>query len=63
MKPQTLSHYATVVQRTIARISDHLDEALDLETLAREAGIAPFHFHRIFRGMTGETSLELARRR
>jgi hypothetical protein len=37
MKPQTRSHYATVVQRTIERISGHLDEALDLETLAREA--------------------------
>jgi AraC family transcriptional regulator len=62
MKPDTRSHYAMIVQRTIRRITGHLDEALDLDTLAGEAGVAPFHFHRIFRGMVGETALELARR-
>ena len=30
--------------------------------MAREACVAPFHFHRIFRGMVGETPLELVRR-
>jgi AraC family transcriptional regulator len=62
MKPDTRSHYATVVQRTLERIARQLDEALDLDTLAREACVAPFHFHCIFRGMVGETPLELARR-
>jgi len=62
MKPETRSHYARVVQDAIDRIAGHLDEALDLETLARQARAAPFHFHRIFRGMVGETALELARR-
>ena len=62
MKPATRTHYAEVVQRTIERIAERLDEALDLERLAADAAIAPFHFHRIFRGMVGETALELARR-
>ena len=62
MKPDTRSFYEAMVQGTIERIAGHLDEAIDLEALARHAGLSPFHFHRIFRGMTGETPLELARR-
>jgi AraC family transcriptional regulator len=33
-----------------------------LTALAKEAALSPFHFHRIFRGMTGETPLEMHRR-
>lgn len=62
MKDGTRAHYAIVVGRTIERIVTHLDDALDLEELARAAGVAPFHFHRLFRGMVGETALALARR-
>ncbi len=62
VKPGTRSHYATVVEQTIARIVAQLDDALDLEELARAVGVAPFHFHRLFRGMVGETPLALARR-
>jgi AraC family transcriptional regulator len=39
-----------------------LDNALDLRSLAREAALSPFHFNRVFRGMLGETPLELHRR-
>ena len=39
-----------------------LDAALDLQALARGAALSPFHFHRIFRGMVGETPVELHRR-
>ncbi len=62
MKPETRSFYAHVVQRVIERIASDLDEALELDTLAREACLSPFHFHRVFRGMVGETPLELIRR-
>jgi AraC family transcriptional regulator len=62
MKPDTRSFYEAMVQGAIEQIAGHLDEAIDLEALARHAGLSPFHFHRIFRGMTGETPLELARR-
>jgi AraC family transcriptional regulator len=62
MKPETRSFYAEAVQRTIDRIVRNLDEALDLETLADQACLSPFHFHRVFRGMVGETPLELIRR-
>jgi len=62
MKAETRSFYEQAVQRTIYDIVANLDEALDLETLASAAGLSPFHFHRMFRGMVGETPLELVRR-
>lgn len=62
MKPETRSFYELAVQRTIDAIVSNLDEALDLETLANGVGLSPFHFHRMFRGMVGETPLELVRR-
>lgn len=62
MKPDTRSFYEQAAQRVIEHIVNHLDDALDLETLARSACLSPFHFHRVFRGMVGETPLELVRR-
>jgi AraC family transcriptional regulator len=62
MKPETYSFYARAVQAAIEHIATHLDDALELEALARVACLSPFHFHRVFRGMVGETPLELTRR-
>ena len=62
MKPETRSFYEVAVHRALERVVVSLDEALDLEALARVAALSPFHFHRIFRGMVGETPLELQRR-
>jgi AraC family transcriptional regulator len=62
MKPETRSFYEQAVQRVIEQIAGNLDEALDLDTLAAGACLSPFHFHRVFRGMVGETPLELIRR-
>jgi AraC family transcriptional regulator len=62
MKPDTHSFYVRAVQAAIEHIAGHLDDALELEALARLACLSPFHFHRVFRGMVGETPLELARR-
>jgi AraC family transcriptional regulator len=62
MKSATRSWYVDVAQRVIDHVLEHLDEALDLAALAREACLSPFHFHRVFRGMVGETPLELVRR-
>jgi AraC family transcriptional regulator len=62
MKPATRSVYALAAQRVIEHVHAHLDEALDLETLASGACLSPFHFHRVFRGMVGETPVELIRR-
>jgi AraC family transcriptional regulator len=62
MKPDTRSFYARAVQAAIEHIARHLDDALELQAVARLACLSPFHFHRVFRGMVGETPLEFARR-
>jgi AraC family transcriptional regulator len=62
MKPETRSYYEQAVQQAVEQIARNLDEALDLETLAAGACLSPFHFHRVFKGMVGETPLELIRR-
>lgn len=62
MRPGTRSGYLDAIQRVIAHVATHLDDALDLETLAGDACLSPFHFHRVFRGMVGETPMEFVRR-
>lgn len=47
--------YEKRVNRVIDHVRDHLAEDLSLERLARIAAFSPFHFHRVFRAVTGET--------
>ncbi len=41
--------------RVLVHIQNHLDDALCLEELASVAHFSPYHFHRIFRGLVGES--------
>jgi AraC family transcriptional regulator len=43
-------------------LAGHLDEELDLERLAGVACLSPYHFHRTYRGLLGETVNETVRR-
>lgn len=43
-------------------IHQHLDEPLSLNELAQVACFSPYHFHRVFRGMVGESLGEHVRR-
>lgn len=61
-KSVTLSHYEELVLQAIRTITTALDAALDLEALASPACMAPLHFHRVFRGLCGETPLQMHRR-
>ncbi len=47
----------------IEHIDRHLDEDLDLGALAEVANFSPFHFHRLFRALTGEALGDYVRRR
>jgi AraC family transcriptional regulator len=62
MKSSTQTFYASLVACAVQDIRAGIDGALDLHALARRAALAPLHFHRIFRGLVGETPLELHRR-
>ncbi len=54
--------YKERILRVLTHIQEHLDEALDLEELARVACFSSFHFHRVFAAMTGETIADHVRR-
>lgn len=47
--------YISRINRVIDHIGENIDKDLSLETMARVANFSPFHFHRIFRAMVGET--------
>jgi AraC family transcriptional regulator len=47
--------YIARVNRVIDFVSDNLDRELPLGKLAAVANFSPFHFHRIFRALVGET--------
>ncbi|HMR66375.1 MAG TPA: AraC family transcriptional regulator [Anaerolineae bacterium] len=47
--------YTARINRVIDYIQTHLSQELSLDTLAGVANFSKFHFHRLFRVMTGET--------
>lgn len=60
-KDQPFLSYEARLQRVLAYIYDHLDDELSLNHLADIACMSPYHWHRIFRAMTGETLAETVR--
>ena len=54
-RPTTQSDYHQRMLRVLVHIQQHLDQPLPLHELAAIAHFSPYHFHRIFRGMIGET--------
>lgn len=55
--------YIARINRVVDHIDAHLGEPLDLIALAAVANFSPWHFHRVFQAMTGETLAERVRRR
>lgn len=62
MRTVTLQDYKRRLLRVLVHIQQHLDEALGLQELAGLACFSPYHFHRIFKGMVGESVKEHIRR-
>ena len=50
--------YEKRVNRVIDHVRTHKSEELSVESLAAVAGFSPFHFHRVFKSMTGENLME-----
>src|ERR1035438_5833215 len=48
-------HYHERVNRVLDYIGEHLDGELSLARLSEIGCFSPFHFHRIFQAVTGET--------
>lgn len=56
------SAYEARIERVIAYIHDHMDEPLDLDRLAEVACLSRFHWHRIYRAVSGETVAQTLKR-
>ena len=59
---RTRQDYETRMNRVLEHIQGHLDEPLALDELAAVACFSPYHFHRIFSGMIGESVKSYIRR-
>lgn len=62
MRPDTKDSYHERISLVLLHIQRNLDAPLSLEELADLAHFSPFHFHRVFRGMVGESVKEHVRR-
>lgn len=58
----TLSDYGVRLERVVGWLAEHLDDTLDLARLADVACMSPYHFHRIYHAMQGETARDTVRR-
>jgi AraC family transcriptional regulator len=54
--------YVDRVNRAIDAVVTGLDQPWTLEEVARAAGFSPFHFHRVFRALMGETLGQFVKR-
>jgi AraC family transcriptional regulator len=62
MKPQTGKRYIECIDRVVDRLNEQLEATLTLHDLATIAGVSPFHFHRLYHAITGETPASTLRR-
>jgi AraC family transcriptional regulator len=61
-KEHAKREYRIRINRTLDFLNSNLDQDLSLHTLAEVACFSPFHFHRIFISLVGETPNEYVRR-
>ncbi|MCU7495336.1 MAG: AraC family transcriptional regulator [Ignavibacteria bacterium] len=62
IRQESIKEYESRIRRVLNYINDNLDKDLSLEILSREAYFSPYHFHRLFSALTGETPLEMVKR-
>jgi AraC family transcriptional regulator len=62
MRKQTQASYVERIGRVLKQVADNVDAPLPLAALADTAALSPFHFHRVYRGIAGETVQETLRR-
>lgn len=54
-KAKTRIEYLRRINKAVEFVIGHLDDTVNLEQIAAASHFSPFHFHRIFQGMVGET--------
>ena len=58
-RPSQQNLYIQRINTVIGYIRENLNDDLSLDMLAKVAGFSPFHFHRLFKSITGETINEI----
>ncbi len=61
-RPSTALAYIERVNRAIDFAASRLAEPLSLKAMARAASLSPFHFHRVFQCVVGETPADFVKR-
>jgi AraC family transcriptional regulator len=61
-KPQTRASYEARLNRVVDHIYAHLDEDIRFDDLAEVACLSPYHWHRIYAAIRGETIAATVRR-
>jgi AraC family transcriptional regulator len=61
-RPITSETYVERVNLAIDRVVGRLEEPVRLNDLAAAAGFSPFHFHRVFQALVGETPGDFVKR-
>ncbi len=56
------TNYHQKLKPVIRYLEQHYNTQLNLEDVARLALLSPYHFHRVFKAVTGETLNEYLRR-
>jgi AraC family transcriptional regulator len=62
MKFDTVQRHSASVQKVLEHILIHREDSTSIENLSRVACFAPFHFHRVFRSVTGDSIQRYIRR-
>jgi AraC family transcriptional regulator len=62
IKTETRLDYQTRLQVALRWLEEHQAEEITPAQLAQVAGFSPYHFHRVFRGMLGESVMQRVRR-
>lgn len=61
-KTRTNKNHIKRLDKVIHYIYDHLDEELNLDTLANVAHMSPYHWHRVYCGLFGESIIATVKR-
>jgi AraC family transcriptional regulator len=62
MRASTRIDYEARIGRVLRWLDDHRDEPITPAQAAAVAAFSPYHFHRVFRGVTGESLMQCQRR-
>jgi AraC family transcriptional regulator len=62
MKQESILFYKEAINRAIDFVERNLNQPIYLDDIAKEAHLSKFHFHRIFKELTGETASEFLMR-